>query len=100
MTTLKLKDDLTFKERNVCFGVTEIRGNFHLQNDTIYFDNVSVGRHEDGFYKFAVIEPSKFNKDGKHFDLIRYKSLTDSVGHELWITKNELNKLKNKKPNR
>lgn len=100
MTTLKLKDDYTFSERNVCFGVTEIKGNYHLQNDTIYFDNVSVGRHENEFYKFAVIKPSKFNKDGKHFDLTRYKSLTDTVGHELWITKNEISKLKNKKPNR
>jgi hypothetical protein len=63
MTTLKLKDDFTFRERTVCFGITEIKGNYHLQNDTIFFDNVSVGRHEDEFYKFAVIEPSKFNKD-------------------------------------
>jgi hypothetical protein len=100
MTTLKLKDNFTFRERNVCFGVTEIKGNYHLQNDTIYFDNVSVGRHENEFYKFAVIKPSKFNKDGKHFDLTRYKSLTDTVGHELWITKNDLNKLNDKKPNR
>lgn len=100
MTTLKLKDDNTFRERNVCFGVTEIKGNYHILNDTIYFDNVSVGRHENEFYKFAVIKPSKFNKDGKHFDLTRYKSITDTVGHELWITKNDLNKLKDKKPNR
>lgn len=100
MTTLKLKDDFTFSERNVCFGVTEIKGNYHLKSDTIYFDNVSVSRHENEFYKFAVIEPSKFNKDGKHFDLTRYKSLTDTVGHQLWITKNDLNKLKDKKPNR
>ncbi len=100
MTTLKLKDDFTFRERSVCFGVTEIKGNYHLQDDTIYFDNVSVGRHENEFYKFAIIKPSKFNKDGKHFDLTRYKSLTDTLGHELWITKNDLNKLKDKKPNR
>lgn len=100
MTTLKLKDDFTFSERSVCFGMTETKGKYHLQNDTIYFDNVSVGRYENEFYKFAVIEPSKFNKDGKHFELTRYKSLTDTVGHELWITKNDLNKLKNKKPNR
>ena len=99
MTTLKLKDDYTYRERSVCFGVTEIKGKFHLQNDTIYFDEVNIGRHENEFYEFAVIKPSKFNKDGKHFDLTRYKSLTDTIGHELWITKNELNKLKDKKPN-
>ena len=100
MTTLKLKDDFTFRERNVCFGVTEIKGSYHLQDDTIYFDNVELGRHENEFYKFAVVTPSKFNKDGKHFDLTRYNSSTDTIGHELWITKNELNKLKDKKPNR
>lgn len=96
MTTLKLKDDYTFRERNVCFGVTEVKGNYHLQNDTIYFDNVSLGRQEKEFYKFAVIKPSRFNKDGKHFELVRYKSLTDTIGHELWIIKNDLNKLKQK----
>ena len=100
VTILKLKDNFTFSERSVCFSVTETKGNFYLQNDTIYFDNVSVGRQENKFYKFAVIVPSKFNKDGKHFDLIRYKSLSDTVGQELWITKNDLDKLKNNKPNR
>ena len=100
MTTLKLKDDFTFCERSVCFGVTEINGKFHIQNDTIYFDNVSFGREENEFYKFAIIKQSKFNKDGKHFELTRYKNLTDTIRHKLWVTKNELNKLKDKKPNR
>lgn len=89
MVTLKLKDNFTFNERSVCFGVTKTKGNYHIQNDTIYFDNVSEG----WFYKFAVVKPSKFNKDGKHFDLIRYKSLTDTIGYELLIIKNDLNKL-------
>ena len=100
MTTLKLKDNFTFSERSVCFGVTETKGNYHLQNDTIFFDNVSVGRHENEFYKFAVVKPSKFDNSKIIGDLIRYKDLTDTTGHELWITKNDLNKLKNKKPNR
>lgn len=100
MTTLKLKNDFTFRERNICFGVTEIKGKYRLQNDTIYFDNVELGRHENEFYMFAVVKPSKFNKDGKHYDLMRYMNLTDTIGHKLWITKNELHKLKDKKPNR
>lgn len=99
MTTLKLKDDFTFKVRNVCFGVTEISGNFHLQNDTIYFDYVNLGRHENEFYRFAVIRPSKFSNSKISADLIRYKDLSDTTGHILWITKNELNKLE-KKPHR
>ncbi len=100
MTTLKLKDDYSFKERNVCFGVIETTGKYYINNDTIYFDHVSIGRHIDEYYSFAVVKPSKFSKDGRHFDLVRYKSLTDTLGHELWITKNELDKLKDKKPNR
>jgi hypothetical protein len=100
MTTLKLKDDLTFRERNVCFGVGEIKGSYHLQNDTIFFDKVQFGRHENEFYEFALVTPSKYNKDGKHFDLTRYKNIKDTVRHELWITKNELFKLKEKKVKR
>jgi hypothetical protein len=98
MTTLQLKDDFTFRERNVCFGVTEIKGKYHLQNDTIYFDNVNLGRQENEFYKFAVIRPTKFSNSKILGDLIRFKGLTDTTGHVLWITKNELNKLKDKKP--
>lgn len=100
MTRLRLKTDFSFSERNICFGVTETKGSYHIQNDTVYFDNVNLGRNENEFYKYAVIEPSKFNDDGKHFKIRRYKSLTDTIGHELWIIKNEINKLKKQKPNR
>lgn len=100
MTTFKLKEDNKFIESNVCFGVTEIKGNYKLRNDTIYFENVVLGRHIDEFYQFAVIRPSIYNNDGKHFDLVRYKSINDTTGHILWITKNELYKLKETKPKR
>jgi len=100
LTTLKLKDDYTFRERIGCFGVSEIKGTFRIENDTIYFDNIQLGRHEESFYKFAVIKPTKFDNSKIFGDLIRYKELTDTVGHFLWITKNDLNKLKDKKPNR
>jgi hypothetical protein len=92
MTTFKLKDNNTFTERSVCFGVTEIKGDYRIARDTIYFENVEVGRHEDGFYEFAVIRPSKFNTDSNRFDLVRFKSFGDTTGHELWIIKNELSK--------
>ncbi len=99
-TTLKLKDDFTFRESSICFGVTEIKGTYHLQNDTIYFDKVELGRHENEFYTFAVVKNSKIKDNGNHFALIRYYNLKDTIGHELWITKNDLYKLKDKKPNR
>jgi len=100
LTTLKLKDDYTFRERIGCFGVSEIKGTFRVANDTIYFDNIQLGRHEKNFYKFAVIKPTKFDNPKILGDLMRYKDLTDTVGHFLWITKNDLSKLKDKKPNR
>lgn len=92
MTTFNLKENNTFIEKNVCFGVTEIKGNYKIVHDTIYFENVEPGRHEDAFYKFAVIRPSRFNNDNKHFDLVRFKDFSDTTGHKLWIIKNDLNK--------
>jgi hypothetical protein len=74
MTTFKLKDDFTFKEQNVSFGVTEVSGKYRLQNETIYFDDVDLGRHEKDFYKFAVIKPSRFDNSKNLGALIRYKS--------------------------
>ena len=96
LTTLKLKDDFTFRERIGCFGVSEIKGTFRVVKDTIYFDNIKLGRHEGHFYKFAVIKATKFDNSEILGDLIRYKDLTDTVGHELWIIKNELQKLNEK----
>ncbi|MBP6023036.1 hypothetical protein [Ferruginibacter sp.] len=100
MTTFKLKENSKFTEKSVCFGMTEIKGDYKLKKDTIFFENVELARGEDEFYKFAVIRPSKFNKDNNHFDLVRYKDLNDTTGHELWITKNDLYKPTDKKPNR
>lgn len=100
LTTFKLKDDYTFRERIGCFGVSEIKGTFRVINDTIYFDNIQPGRHEESFYKFAVIKPTKFDNPKIFGDLIRYKDFKDTVGHLLWVTKNELSKLTDKKPDR
>jgi hypothetical protein len=99
MTTFKLKENNKFTEKSVCFGMAEIKGDYRLKNDTIFFENVKLGRSKDEFYKFAIIRPSKFNKDNNHFDLIRYRNLSDTSGHELWITKNDLYKPADKKPN-
>jgi hypothetical protein len=100
MTTLKLKDNFKFSVRSVCFGITEIKGKFRLQNDTIFFDYVNVGRHENELYKFGIVNLSNSNNSKSIPYLTIYKKLTDTNGHKLWITKNDLNKLENKKPNR
>lgn len=92
MTTLKLKTNNTFTETNVCFGVTQTTGNYSFKNDTIFFEKVSLGRHEDDFFKFAVIKKRE-TSNGKYLgDIIRYKDHSDTTGFALWITKNELTK--------
>lgn len=92
MTTLKLRDDNAFIERNVCYGVTETTGTYNIKGDTIYFDNVSLGRKESDFYKFAVMK-NREAKNGNYLgDLVRYKDYFDTTGVELWIIKYELPK--------
>lgn len=90
MTTLKLKDDYTFRERDVCFGLTEIKGTYYFKNDTIYFDNVEHGRHENDFYKFAIIKKSPFSWNNEGFELYMFTSIRDTTGHYLTITKNDI----------
>lgn len=92
MTTLKLRDDKTFIERNVCFGVTETTGTYNIKGDTIFFDKVSLGRHESDFYKFAVIKNRETKSEKYLGDLVRYKDYSDTTGIALWIIKNELTK--------
>jgi hypothetical protein len=100
LTTLKLKDNYTFRERIGCFGVSEIKGTYRMAGDTIYFDNIRPGGSEEEFYKFAIIKTNSSGNPKILGDLIRYKDLTDTVGQFLWITKKESGNLKDKKPNR
>jgi hypothetical protein len=100
LTILKLKEDHTFRERASCFGISVIKGTYTVINDTIYFENIQYGRNKNEFYEFAVIKPSEFTNSKIVADLIKYKNKADTTGYILWVTKNELNKLKDKKPNR
>jgi hypothetical protein len=90
MTTLKLKENNTFTERTVCFGIMEIKGNYELKGDTIFFKDIGFVRHESGYYKFAVIRESDGEKKKYLGDIVMYKSYSDTTGRDLWITKNEL----------
>lgn len=87
-TTIKLKENGTFREVNVCFGMTENEGKYTFRNDTIYFDNGNR-KKDDDCYEFAVIRNSKFAKDDKPY-LVRYKNKKDTIGQELFIICNEL----------
>lgn len=93
MTTIKLKANKKFIERTICFGFEETKGEYYTIGDTIFFKKVKTCRSEEEYYQFALIKPSRFNKNGKRFDLVRFKGLNDTTGNELWITKNELSKL-------
>ncbi|WP_423130153.1 hypothetical protein [Gaoshiqia sp. Z1-71] len=90
MTTLKLKENNKFTERIVCFGVTELKGNYELKGDTIFFKYNGKFRHKNGYHKFGVIQ--KFDTMRLKYlgDIVMYKSLSDTTGLDLWITKNEL----------
>jgi len=92
MTTLKLRDDKTFIERNICFGLTEITGTYSIKGDTFFFDKVSLDRHESEFYKFAVIKNRETKSEKYLGDLVLYKDYSDMTGRELRIIKNELTK--------
>jgi len=87
--TLTLKADNTFKEKSICFGLTEITGKYRISNDTIYFSLVDLGRNEDDYYNFAVIAKDSNNRLG---EIVRYKDLSDSEGNSLRIKKNKLPK--------
>ena len=89
MTTFQLKNNHSFSERSVCFGVFEIQGDYKIVGDTIFFENVEVGRSGGEYYQYAVIRPST---EEDQFDLVKFKSRHDTIGLALPIIKNELNK--------
>jgi hypothetical protein len=90
MTTFRLKENNKFTERSVCFGTTEVKGNFKQIGDTLFFSNVSMGRGESNYYEFALIRPSDSRSGNMLGNLVQYKSKNDSTGNEIWIVKNEL----------
>lgn len=92
MTTFKLKTGNRFTESVICFGVYEVSGTYLLKNDTIFFENVTQTRGKEPFYAFALIRPDRFTADTTSRLLYRYKNKADTVGHILWIRKNELPK--------
>ena len=89
MTTLKLKKNKKFIEKNVCFGISETTGTYRVVNDTIYFENVSLGPHEAKFYEFATISSGK-NFETHNEEILRFENSSDTTGTALWIVKNEL----------
>lgn len=98
-TTFKLKDDFTFREKNICFGITEVKGIYRISNDTIYFDNVKRGKQEDVKYEFGVIEEPQLYTEHP-FALRLFKDKKDRIGFFYWIANNKLKIKPIIKPNR
>jgi hypothetical protein len=92
-TVLKLKDNNTFIERNYCFNITEVKGSYTVKGDTILFTNVNSRSANEKYYMYATIIKKNKVEHGSYKtvgDLVLYKDRTDTTGHILWITKNDL----------
>lgn len=92
LTTLKLKANNEFKERNVCFGITEISGTYYQKGDTIFFDYDSPSRQGNRYYKFAIIKNVDTNNKKHKGDFVRFKDYSDTTGITFGIIKYELKK--------
>ena len=89
-TTLKLKENNKFSEKSICFGVSEITGKYSIKGDSIFFSDVQLGRDKSEYYQFAVIKQSASENKKIIGELKRFMNYSDTLPHELWITKNEL----------
>ena len=89
-TTLKLKESNKFIEKSICFGVSEITGKYSIKGDSIFFSDVQLGRDKSEYYQFAVIKQSASENKKIIGELKRFMNYSDTLPHELWITKNEL----------
>lgn len=91
-TILKLKDNNTFVQRDLCFGTSEIKGNYTLKGDTIFFSNVKPNRRNRQYYMYSVIKKKNKIEHGSYKtvgDLVLYKDQKDTTGYKFWITKND-----------
>lgn len=88
-TVFRLKQDSGFTIRDICFGVTETVGKYHIVNDTIYLTYGQNIKWKDLKYRFAVIEEAEHYTDHP-LVLKLYKHKQDTSGYRYFITKNNL----------
>lgn len=90
-TTLKLKDNGTFIQRQVCFGVTEVKGRYAINGDTVFFKDIAHNRLVDSFYSYGILKSSPAHDKNKvSFDLYEYYNSIDTVGYPLFVSENNL----------
>ena len=73
----------------VCFGISKIFGTYIVRNDTIFFSNLSKGRH-DFNYQFALVRKIETQNKKIVGELVLYENIMDKGPNSLWIIKNEL----------
>jgi hypothetical protein len=91
--SLKLKDNHTFIQREICFGIYDIDGEYKLRNDTIFFTKMDFNFHCKDYYDFAIVKPHSRRQGGSSTSLVLYANKEDTAGFWLPIQKNELDKL-------
>ena len=85
MTTLQLKRNGTFIEKNICFAATEVSGSFERKGDTIVFTSIHTGRDVNDYYSYAVIRRSE--KASEDAVIVTYKDKNDTTGRAIRIIK-------------
>lgn len=84
-TTLKLRENNTFTEKSICFGISENSGTYFLKHDTIFFQYNRTRENSNALYAFAVIQKRENNQV-----LYLHSSYSDTSGTLLRIVKNQL----------
>lgn len=87
-TSLSLKEDSSFTERQNCFGTKVVNGRYKLQNDTVFFSDIELGRGVTEYYDFAIIHKTE-RFVGDKGEIIRHDHGADS-GAALWIVLDDL----------
>lgn len=82
--TLKLKVNNEFTFSNICFGTTMTKGEFTIGGDTIYFQNIKLGRDVEKFYEFGIQE----NEDR----ITLFASNQDTLGLQLKVVRISVSK--------
>jgi len=85
-TTLKLRANNKFIFTSYCFGITEVKGDYKYQNDTVFFNDFSNERLQE--YDFGIIE-----KGGNGEIINLYQIDNDTIKLSYWLSIKE-NKLK------
>lgn len=82
--TPKLKENNEFTFSNICFGTTMTKGEFTIGGDTIYFQNIKLGRDVEKFYEFGIQE----NEDR----ITLFASNQDTLGLQLKVVRISVSK--------